>query len=61
MLRLAAINEAVFTYFFFYIYGYSSNKVIISQTPVCFHVQSTYLTVAKYSHDMEFYAVSLTF
>jgi len=43
------------------IYGYSSNKIIVSQTPVYFHVQSTYLTVAKGSNYVEFYALSLTF
>jgi hypothetical protein len=43
------------------IYGCSSNKIIVSQTPVYFHVQSTCLTVAKVSNYMEFYAVSLTF
>jgi len=43
------------------IYGYSSNKVIVSQTSVYCHIQSTYLTVAKCSNYMEFYAVSQTF
>jgi len=43
------------------IYGYLSNKVIVSQTPVYFHVQSTFLTVTKCPNYMEFYAASLTF
>lgn len=45
MLRLAAINQAVYTY------------LIVSQTPIYCHVQSTYLTVARCSSYIEFYAV----